>query len=300
MKSMNIRHIIFCFLIVISSVSGAQELMVNEIRAIVYHKGGSVPIADSDLKSLDGHRVTLRDAVLRQLMVIHGQQFTQVTEDDVEKTLAELQKANGLTREAMLHAFEVAGFSQEEGLSELKRQQIVSQVIEVRVRSDKRLIIQKSDVEAYDREHPAFIEPVYTLQQVCLPDLGAADKVFSQAEIDALHWEPAFDVKESELVEDKKFIADAQEGTIVSRERVDEGIELTRLVRKTAGERIPLDKRYDDIMDILHRERFATVLHDFQRDLLNGSSVWFSHPEDREMVMAEASANEESHMVPAV
>lgn len=292
----------FCFIaIALGGVIYTKEILIDESRATVYFKGGSVPITDSDLKALDGHPVTLRDAVLRQLMVIHGRPFVQVTPDDVEKTLGELQKANGLTREAMLHAFEAAGFSQEEGFAEIERQQIVNQVLEVRVRSDKRLIIQKSDVEDYDREHPAFIEPVYTLQQVCIQVPIDEQQQFTPAEIEAFHWEPAFDVKESELAEDKKFIAEALVGAIVSRERVDQGLELTRLVRKTPGKRIPLEERYDTIMDILHRERFALVLRDFQARLLENASVGFSHPEDRELVMGGVpGAVGSSAVVPAV
>ncbi len=285
-STMKIERIILCGLLVLAGTIGAEEVLVNEIRAIVYHKGGSAPITDSDLRSLDGHPVTLRDAILRQLIVVHGQQFAQVTDDDVERMLAELQKANGINREGMLHAFEMAGFTQEEGFLELKRQQIVSQVLEVRVRSDKRLIVQKSDVEEYDREHPAFVESVYTLQQVCLPSKTDVNQHFSAAQIEAFPWENPFDVKESELAEDKRFIIDAASGAIVGRECVAEGLELTRLVRKTSGRRITLDERYDDVMEQLRRERFAAVLEEFQRDLLSGASIWFSRPEDRDEVMA--------------
>lgn len=290
---MKIERIIFCGLLVLAGAMGAEEVLVNEIRAIVYHKGGSAPITDSDLRALDGHSVTLRDAILRQLMVVHGQQFAQVTDDDVEKMLAELQKANGINREGMLRAFEMAGFTQEEGFLELKRQQIVSQVLEVRVRSDKRLIVQKGDVEEYDREHPAFVESVYTLQQVCLPSKTDVNQHFSAAQIEAFSWEKPFDVKESELAEDKRFIIDAAAGAIVGRECVAEGLELTRLVKKTPGRRITLDERYDDVVEQLRRERFAKVLDEFQRDLLRGASIWFSRPEDRDEVMAEPEVVED-------
>lgn len=287
---MNMRSTFFGYLLIISSVVCAEEVLVNEIRAIVYHKGGSTPITNSDLKSLDGKPVTLRDAILRELIMVHGQSFAQVTDDDVERMLGELQKANGLDRAAMIHAFEAAGFTKEEGFLELKRQQFISQVLEVRVRSDKRLIIQKSDVEAYDREHPAFIESIYTLQQTCIPEEEPAGRSFSVAEIDAMSWEKPFDVKESELPEDKLFIIDAIEGTIVGREHVAEGLELTRLVKKIPGVRIPLDDRYDEIMDILRRKRFTNVLLEFQQKMLRDASIWFSHPEDRDAVMAEPEA----------
>lgn len=288
---MNIKNIFLMLVAASGNVMYAKEVLVNEIRAIIYHKGGSVPISDSDLKSLDGHRVTLRDAILRQLMVIDGQQFSQITDDDVERTLVELQRANGLSRDGMMHAFEMAGFSKEEGFEEIKRQQIVSQVLEVRVRSDKRLIIQKSDVEEYDNRHPAFIEPVYTLQQVCIPLSDDVEhKKFTDAELAAFHWEEPFEVKAIELADDKQFIADAEIGAIVSRERVDEGLELTRLVRKTARERVSLEKRYDEIMDIARRERFMVVLREFQQSLLDRSSIWFSHQEDRDLVMEQPEA----------
>ncbi|MCL5436580.1 MAG: hypothetical protein M1549_01725 [Candidatus Dependentiae bacterium] len=284
----SIRPLLALFCIFLSTAFlHAEEVLVNEIRAILYHKSGSVPLTNSDLRALDGHVVTLREAVLRQLMMVHGQQFAQVSDDDVEKMIAELQKANGLSRDGMMHAFEAAGFTKEEGMLELKRQQIVSQVLEVRVRSDKRLIIQKYDVEEYNREHPAFAESIYTLQQVCAPAEGSEHREFTADELKGFAWEAPFDVKESELADDKHFIIDAAIDSIVGRDRVAEGLELTRLVKKVPGRLLTLEERYDEIMDTLRRQRFFTVLREFQASLLKDASIWFSHPEDRDAVMAE-------------
>lgn len=269
-----------------STVGFPQEILVDEILAIIYYDGGSIPITLSSLKALDGHEVTLREAILRQLMAINGKQFAQVSDDDVERILSDLQRANGLSREAMLRAFETAGFTQEEGLAELKQQQVVSQVLEVRVKSDKRLIIQRGDVEQYDREHPGYTEASYTLQQACVPYDGNIDREFSDRELAGFQWEPGFDLKESELADDKRFIIDAQIGTIVGRERVAEGLEITRLIAKREKMQIKLDDRYDDVVDILRRERFKKVFGEFQKNLLDHASIWFSHPEQRDEVMA--------------
>lgn len=272
-----------------SVASAGSEVLVDEILAIIYYNGGSIPITVSSMKSLDGHNVTLREAILRQLMVINGQQFAQVSDDDVERILSDLQRANGLSREAMLKAFEAAGFTQEEGFAELKQQQIVSQVLEVRVKSDKRLIIQKGDVEQYDREHPSYTEAAYTLQQACVSTDGNIDREFSDQELAGFAWEACFDVRESELADDKRFIVDAAIGSIVGRERVAEGLEITRLVAKKEKQQIKLEDRYDDIVDILRRERFQKVFGEFQKNLLDHASIWFSHPEQKDEVMgAEA------------
>ncbi|HBL98531.1 TPA: hypothetical protein DDZ86_02715 [Candidatus Dependentiae bacterium] len=269
-----------------------ERTIIDEIRAIIYHANGSELILSSDIRpSLEGRDRTLRDIIIQRLMAVDAQSLhITVTAEDAERFLGELQRINGLSREAMLEAFLEHGFNYEEGIAQLQMRQLVDQIIDVRVRTNKKLIIQQEDVENYEIAHPKYVEASYLLQQVCIPQGSLSDaeleaKQFTPAELKAFAWESPIEVKESELADDKKFIRDSKEGTVVWRELVDEGLELTQLVKKTPQTRISAKERYDEISEALGRERFTLVLKDYEDSLLSKASIRFTRPEDKILVL---------------
>ncbi len=287
---------IFLIIAVLFSVTVLEadenRTIIDEIRVIIYHEKGAELILSSDVRpSLEGRPRSLRDIVIQRLMALDAQSLhITVTTEDAERFLGELQRMNGLSREAMLEAFYAHGFNYEEGLAQLQLRQLVDQILDVRVRTNKKLIVQLEDIENYDILHPQFEEASYILEQVCIPQGNMSDKEaesreFTPAELKAFQWEEPLEVKTSELADDKKFISNAQEGTIVWRELVEEGVELTRLVKKTPERRIPFKDRYDEIAEILGRERFNTVLKNYEESLLSKASLRFTRPEDKILVL---------------
>ena len=281
------RH--YLFVIFFTASMQAARVVIDEIRATVYHEDGARIIVSSDIRpDLDGHQRTLRDAVLDELMLIEGERFhITVTEEDAEDYLAELQKANHMSRAAMERLMEDMGYTYKQGLEKLRRRQAVEQLIDFRIRSDKRFIVNREDVEKFEKEHPVFEQAVYTLAQVVVNDDAALKKQYAAKELDVLNWEEPFDVHENDVAEDKKFIADAPLGTLVDREAVEGGIELTRLVARKPRRRVPVDELYDQVVNRIRMERFEELMKDFQKDVLAKSTIRFTRPQDRVLVFGQ-------------
>lgn len=275
----------FTFLWACSSV--AREV-VNEVRAIIYHKDGSAKlILTSDVKSdMNGAPRSIRDIIVRQLQIEDARSLhITVSKDEIEAYLASLQKANRMTRADLEKLMENMGFTYEEGAEELLGRQMAEQAIDQRIKSDKRFIIQREEVEAFDTKNPAYEEACYTLCQVCVPTEKAPKDSDAKA-LDALPWEEPFEIKESQLSEDKFFIANEPLGIIVDRDEVDEGVELTRLVDKKLRKKIEVDQRYDQIVNIIRMQRFEELMREYEQELLSKATIRFTYPEDKKIVMA--------------
>jgi hypothetical protein len=280
-------HYLFVIMLPCSSLFSSR-IIVDEIRAVVYHEDGARIILSSDIKpDLDGRPRTLRDAVLEEIMLLEAEHlhFT-VTDDDAEDYLAELQKNNHMSRAAMERVMEDMGYSYAEGREKLRRRQAIERLIDFRIRSDKRFIVTREDVEKFESEHPVYEQGVYTLAQVVLPDHLIKDK-YTQKELDVLKWEEPFEVQENEVAEDKKFLADVQLGSIVDREIVEGGIELTRLVARKPRRRVTVDELYDQVVNRIRMERFDVLMKDFQKNMLGKSTIRFTHPQDQQFVLEQ-------------
>ena len=202
-----------------------------------------------------------------------------------------------MSRAGLEHAMEEMGYSYQEGMEKLRRRQIVDQMIDNRVRSDKRFMVTQEDVAAFSEENPIFDEAVYTLAEVVLDTEPAIE--LSQAALDALAWEEPFEVKERDLAEEMQFLADAKVGDIVSRDHIDGEWELTRLVAKKSRRRLALDDvidprtkktLYDKIVDVIRMQRHEKLIEEYRTDLLKNATLRFTYEQDRAQVLG-AGAN---------
>lgn len=288
----------FLLLVCVSfSITHTKRTIVDEISAVVYCDGPRI-IIDSESKKpdLDGRPRTLKDAIQDEIMLCEAQRFhITVTTEDVNKYMGELQKNNHMTRAGMERAMEELGYTYQEGLERLRRRQTVEQLTDNQVRGDARFLISKEEVAAFDNEHPVWEPAVYTLAEIVVDDPLAGEKEFSQKELDALAWEEPFDIKESQLADDKQFIADVPVGTVVFRDRLnDHQFELTRLIAKKPRRRIGLDdivdmasKRtlYDFIIDQMRGMRYEEMIKDWTKELFEKSTIRFTHEYDQEKVL---------------
>lgn len=275
-----------------SSIPRGEQVVIDEIVAILYHPGGTDIVLRSDLKkSLDGRPFSLRDILTQRLMVLDAQSMNiTISQDDAERFLGELQKMNHLTRDEMIAAFADQGFSYQEGIEQLRRRQMVEQIIDLRIRSDKTLMITKQEVAAFDEQNPQFDEATFTLAQAFIPAATWAARAkqlaWSDAELSALVWGEPFVIRESELADDKRGLADAAIGGVVDTVDVGDGAEITRLLAKTPRRRYTVDERYTEIATALFNERFMRLLHEYENKLLEETAIKFTYPEDQQQVFA--------------
>ncbi len=265
--------------------------LVNEIVAIIYHEMGTVAVLASDIRpALDGHVQTLREVVLNKLMQLDALYHKiNVTREEAEKYIENIQKQNRLSRKAVEELFTQAGYTYAEALEYLRGRQMIEQVVEFRVKSDKRMIVSRAQAEERYHENPPMIEAVYTLaiafisqEQLGKNNLSDYLKIIN---IDSdLQFDEPFDLKESEVADDRKAITKHKDGEIVFSEAVEGGFEITRLIKKTPAKVMPFDDCYMEIVTKMRQERLKEVFESYYKLLLSQATIRFTHPEDAKVL----------------
>lgn len=277
----------------INSVSGVvQEPILyplDGILAILYHPEGTEIILLSDLRpTLDGpdEPRTLRQAIVERLMVLDAKMLkVLITEDEVDRFIGQIQKQHNLTRIGMERLFNSRGYTYDEGRQQLLYKQYIEHAIEWRVKTNKKLIIQRPEVEEFYRKNPD-IEPArYTLKMgfVAQEDAETREKLdalLALSDRDSyIAWDEQFDVLESELPEDRQYVIHEPVGTVVAIEPIDDGWQITQLIEKIPVRELPLsDERYEEIAFSLMRERGQALLNSYEDDLLSKATIRLTNP----------------------
>lgn len=263
-----------------------EQYPINGILAVIYHDNGSQILLDSDLRpTLEGQPRTIRQVLLDNLIVLDATRLhIDVTTEETNRFLSHLQKENGLSRDAIFEVFKSLGYTEEEGLEEVRRKQIIEQVIDRQVRSKKRFLVQKEEVQKAFDANPPKEEATYTIVQAFVPTTDMKyDDIMKRKNDPELRkkitWDEPFTFKESELAESIKHITTAPVDSIVFVEKVTDGSEITRLVSKTAERPMTLEECYMDIASELTKGRYYELLGEYQTDLLKNAKIRFTDPE---------------------
>lgn len=285
------RMYIFLALLISSVLTG--RILVDEVVAVIQHGEGAMIITRSDVRpGLDGMPRTLRDVVLEYLMVLDAQKLKiTISDEDVDRFLMQLQKQNGLTKTAIERLFEQLGYTYQEGREQLRVKQMIETIVDFRVKSDKRLMIEEQDVSAAYQAHPVY-EPIhFTLRQVYLEKSEyspeAIQKIIEAKNFDALPWEEPFDLDEQDLADDKQFLKTAEIGSLVDQDTDDQGVELTQLVARTTPRLRSFQERRAEIEMELRKERYFMILREYEEKLLKQGHITFMHEEDQKTVRGE-------------
>lgn len=267
-----------------------QRYQVDEIIVIIYHANGNVPILRSDIRpSIDGRPRNLRDILVEELLILDGKKLKiEVSEADIDRFLGQLQKANGVSLDAIQQLFKEMGYTLEEGRAQLKRNQMISEVVEFRIKGQHRMVIEPAVIEEYYTAHPEYHEPRFTLVQAVVPH-GALTRADLEKRIaeksQEFVWQEPFTVLESELPEEKQFIKAHNDGDIVTIEEGAEGFEITKLVHRQERTLISLDERRDMISGEIRKQRFLELRDEFFKKLLSEAHMKFTHATDRAAVL---------------
>lgn len=271
--------------LLIACIAQAEQYPINGIIAVIYHDAGSQIILDSDLRpTLEGQQRTIKDVILDNLMVVDADRLhINVTPDEVNRFITHLQKENGLTREAMFEIFKSLGYTNEEGLEEVRKKQIIEQVIDRQVRSKKKFLVQKEEVQKFYDAHPPKEEATYTIVQSFVPEEKMSYNMLMKRKEDKnliteLTWDEPFTFKQSELADNIQHITQSTVGTIVLIEKVSGGTEITRLTEKTPERILPFDECYADIASELTKDRYYSLLQEYQDELLKNAKIRFTDP----------------------
>ncbi len=276
-----------CSVLCIIAPLYAEKVLVNEVLVVVYHAEGTAAILASDVRpGLDGRMPSLREVVLNKLMEFDALYHKIiVTPEQAEQYIENIQKQNHLSRTAVESLFREAGYTYLEAREYLRTRQMIEQVVEFRVKSDKRMIVAREEVEARYKENPPRFEPVYTLAISFVPQeklgkKGIDDYVKTlDLEKDILFDEP-FELKESDIAPDRISITTKSVGDIVFTEPVEGGFEITRLISKKEAGIVPFDDCYNELITTMRKERLKAVFDSYYTLLLSQATLRFTHQED--------------------
>ena len=271
-----------------SDDNNTRNNVVDEVLATVYTDNGKELVLMSDLRpALDGTPRDLREAVLDTLKIAEAKRFgIQVSEDDIDQFLAKIERDNNLTHEQVEQIFAELGYTFDEGRQVLRNQQIVERITEQRVKQDRRLLVQRDDIIAYDEQHPAYESAEYTLEIAFIPSQQYShddvDQYIASGKIDTIaEWQEQFTISEDDLNPEMAHIDHEKPGTIVDVEKSNAGTEVTRLAGKQERQRIPVDKRYDEIAQKIRTTGYNEVMKEYNDRLLRDAKVRFTYDEDR-------------------
>jgi len=259
----------------------AVRTTVDKTLAIIYHPEGTKLILQSDLRpDLMEQVPTLRDAILRELIVLDAQKYKiSVTEAEIERHLARIQESLKKTREDLKAFFKEKGYTFEQAKDELSRGLLIETTISERVRS--KAIVLESERKKYYDDNPIVN---YTIKQAYIP-FGIGSKAIMRATVDraiesgeilqSAQWHAPMLLPESTLAPENAFIKDLQPGAVAKLKETEEEIFLVQLVSK---ETVPYETRKQEITQELGMKRHKKAQDDYLEGLLAQAKIRYLQP----------------------
>lgn len=262
---------------------------VDTIVAVVYGKEDTIIITKSELnrRGLDGAIRTLDDLVLERLMYIDAKKHNMLpTEEDIDKHLLSVQKNYGLTLDQLKEMFVEAGYSYKEGREQFAITTAVQSIVDYKIMS--RLIVPEKDVKAYYEAHPEVEQAAYHLQVAVVPFQEGVDPKDQKAQLEAivtkkrssdpllpdgLSWSRPFWIDHQDVADDKVFIFSMATNDVSMPQETPSGFELIKLLDKKPERVRPLPDRYREIVNILRKPKYMSMLEEYKADLYANSSV---------------------------
>ncbi|MCL4361378.1 hypothetical protein M1446_03420 [Candidatus Dependentiae bacterium] len=277
-----LAFLILCFSINLFS----KELeLVDETLMTIYHPEGNVLIIKSDIKSgLTGAPRTPRDLLVEELAILDSKKLKiEVSDQDVEKYLNQLQKQAGYTKKQIEMSFKELGYTIESGKEELRRAQMIQEITTYRTRSQKQLIVTPEAIYNYYIAHPIKQEAVYKIAQGIFnfnpkkskeENLKALDKLIKSGDINyAILWDEPIELKESEFSKNQKFITTMEESAVAKLKTTENSIVLVKLVKKFPEAFVPLEEREEEIEMQLKMKKVKELVNEYQEKLIKDAKI---------------------------
>lgn len=264
----------------------ARQLeLVDETLMTIYHPEGNVLIKRSDIKpAITGAPRTAKDLLIEELALLDAKKLKiEVTEQDVDRYLAQLQKQAGYTTKQIEMSFKELGYTVQEGKEELKRAQIIQEITTYRARAQKQLIVTPEAINDYYNAHPITREAVYRISQTIFnfnpkktkdENIKEMNKLIESGEIKyAVSWDEEIDLKLSEFNKNQQFITSMENGDIAILKTMDDGVVLVKLIKKFPDIVVPLEERQDEIENTLKLKKIKELVKEYQEKLITEAKI---------------------------
>jgi len=254
----------------------AKKEVVDKIVAIIYHQEGSILICQSDLRTdLSGKTPTLREALLKELIVLDGKKLKiLISDDEVDRSLARVQEHLKMTREELQQFFKEQGFTLEQARKELAKSLVIEHVIEARIKAKSH--VSKKVLEQYHKDNPHI---TYRLKQAFVPfDNRSKElvKAIVQQDLESgaieqtASWIDLGAIQDKDFSSEKAFIKNLPDGKIVVSAESQEGITLLKLVSKKVA---TFEERKNEIAQLLGQKKFADAQAAYYDSLLKDAHI---------------------------
>lgn len=272
--------------------SANDKIVIDKILAIIYHPEGNSIILQSDLRpSLSGVPKTLNDIIFERLMVLDAENLKiVVTDSDVDRHLALVQKQFKLSKEDTIELFKQIGLTYDKARETLKNDLKIQKVLDYRVKN--KVIIDKKKIEEYYDKNPVYEPATFTFVQSFVSFEGRSpaltkikiERAIESNEIDKeVVWGETLTLREDQIAQDKAFIKDL----VINRPTIvnvfDNGLSLIKLLSKTASKLVPLKDREAEIYNILGQKEFESILQEYKKKLISLAPIKFTNNEDKKL-----------------
>lgn len=261
----------------------SNKIVLDKTVAVIYHPEEIVVISTSDLRpGLDGAPKTFKQVLLEKLMVLDAKELKiTVTEEDVDKQLAAVQKEHNLTRADVLAIFKQAGLSVAQARADLRDQQMIQTIIDARTRS--KTAVTAKELEEYCIANPITQPGSITFSFAFVPFEHYKSKAVQREELQkaiqsgsieqTAFWMDPITLNVQEIPEDKVFLKELTPGTVVQVQENAEGTQLLKLVDRVADSVVPFKEREREIMMQFRMERRAKAIEEYHKDLLQKARI---------------------------
>ena len=254
----------------------AKRKVEDKLLAIIYHPEETVLICQSDLRAdLSEKQPTLRDAIIRELIVLDGKKLKiTVTDAEVDRYLARIQEQLKLNKEELEAFFKKQGFRLDQARKQLEKSILIENVIEARIRSKAH--VSKFDIEEYHQKNP--IE-FYMLSRAHVPFNGGSkaltkaliEREIASGDVNATHtWQDIGRIDSKDFAPEKAYIKNLKPGSVVIADEADDELVLLRLESKTE---LSFEERKNDIANLLRQERYEKVQNGYYEKLIEDAKV---------------------------
>jgi hypothetical protein len=268
---------IFYIAIITNIFMVAKPIIVDRILATIYHPQENAIIIQSDLEhSFDGQTRSVDDLINDALVLIDAHRYKiQVTQDEVDRYFAKILHANNLTSQQFEQVLQDQGFSINDGQEFLKKRLTIEQMIDFKVRSNKKMMIQQQNIDDYFDQHSKLHDQEFTLAIATIPSNNQSletiqKKVDTPAFLDTLTFDEPFVVKASELPAERQFIKDKKDNSIVLIEPVDDTYEITKLIKQHVFTSHDCN---NEIVMTIREQRFKSIINSYYEELRNSATI---------------------------
>jgi hypothetical protein len=247
---------------------------VNKIAFVIYTDTEPIIITQLDIerKSLDGRTRTSDEVLLERILYYEATVAYRipVPNDLVDKHIASIKEAHGLSEAQIANLFKREGYTFQEGKEQLRMSYAI-QYLEQQFIAGRLIVTEKEIQEFYDK-HPIKESASVRIKKGIFKKDELTQEEFEQLINNGLHqqrigWGNPYWLQKHEIAESKEFIMSMQPGTIKVIP-VGDDYEVITVLQHKAERNKTLDECRKEIADQIRFPKYQKMLQEFHTSVL--------------------------------